>query len=35
MEVDLAKNSIEAAKEVGVAFGENQPDIEYQVEDWY
>lgn len=36
MEVDLTKTNIEAAREVGVAFGENQPqNVTYNTRGWF
>ncbi len=32
--VELKKKQIQASKEIGIAFGKNQPDIEYNISGW-
>ncbi|WP_417199396.1 hypothetical protein [Bizionia sp.] len=34
-EVDIRKSAIQAAKEVGVAYGKNQPNTVYNIRGWY
>ncbi|WP_417854940.1 hypothetical protein [Xanthomarina gelatinilytica] len=35
LEIDLQKSAIQAAKEVGVAYGKNQPNTVYNIRGWY
>jgi len=34
-EIDLQSQRIEAARAVGVAYGENQPDLQYNIRTWW
>ncbi|MEO8934734.1 MAG: hypothetical protein ABI295_10550 [Xanthomarina sp.] len=35
LEVDLRKSAIEAARQVGIAYGNNQPNTVYHIRGWY
>jgi hypothetical protein len=34
-DVDIQKATIKAARDIGVAYGNNQPDVVYKVYGWW